>query len=93
MINVASITMITLDELPHQVIKDVDVSFEFAAIVILISTLSIVYAASVLISIVSIVLILVIVYFTGWTIGCNDDFNRILILPCFSYPINDCIIA
>jgi hypothetical protein len=60
MANVASVTMITLDELPHQVIKDLRVRFRFAAIVILISTLSIVYAPSLTISIVSIVLMVIV---------------------------------
>jgi hypothetical protein len=73
MTSVAWLTMITEEELPHQVIKDVGVSFAFAAIVILFSTLSLLYTIYVIISMVSTLLIVLgILYFTGWKIGCNE---------------------
>jgi hypothetical protein len=73
MTSVAWLTMITEEELPRQVVKDVGVSFAFAAIVILMSTLSILYTLYVLVCMVStIFLIMGILYFTGWKIGCNE---------------------
>jgi hypothetical protein len=65
--------MITEEELPKQVIRDVGAAFGFAAIVILCSTLSVLYTVYVIISMLStIFLILGILYFTGWKIGCNE---------------------
>jgi hypothetical protein len=73
MTSVAWLTMITEEELPRQVIKDVGVSFGFAAIVILISTVSFLYTIYVIVCMVStIMLIMGILYFTGWKIGCNE---------------------
>jgi hypothetical protein len=69
MTSVAWLTMTTEEELPKQVIKDVGTAFGFAAIVILCSTLSVLYTVYVIISMMStIFLILGILYFTGWTI-------------------------
>jgi hypothetical protein len=73
MTSVAWLTMITEEQLPRQVIQDVGVSFGFASIVILLSTLSILYTLYVIISMVStLFLILGIFYFSGWKIGCNE---------------------
>ena len=65
--------MVTEEMLPKQVVKDIGVAFAFAAIVILISTISISYTIFVIISMVStIFFILGILYFTGWKIGTNE---------------------
>jgi hypothetical protein len=71
--SVALLTMITEEELPHQMIQDVSVSFGFASIVILSSTLSVFHTLYVLISMVSILFMIQgILSFTGRTIGWNE---------------------
>jgi predicted RND superfamily exporter protein len=71
--SVAWLTMVTEEQLPAQVIKDVGVAFACAAVVILLGTMSILYTLYVLISMTgTIFLTLGILYFTGWKIGCNE---------------------
>ena len=70
---VAWLTMVTEEELPRQVVKDVGLAFGCGAIVILISTWSVMYTFFVLYSMVcTIFLIMGSLYFTGWKIGTNE---------------------
>jgi hypothetical protein len=67
------LTMVTEEELPKQVVKDVALAFGIGAIIILISTFSLLYMIFVMYSMLSTVLLVMgSLYFTGWTIGCNE---------------------
>lgn len=73
MTSFAWLNMVTEEMLPKQVVKDVGYAFGFCAVVILISTFSVLYTLYVLISMVStIFFIMGILYFTGWKIGTNE---------------------
>jgi predicted RND superfamily exporter protein len=69
----AWLTMVTEEQLPKQVIKDVGLAFGCGAIVILIATFDILYTIYVLYSMLcTIFLTMGVLYFTGWKIGTNE---------------------
>jgi predicted RND superfamily exporter protein len=69
----AWLTMVTEEQLPKQVIKDVALAFGAGAIVIFLATLAPLYTLFVLYSMMcTIFLTMGVLYFTGWKIGTNE---------------------
>jgi hypothetical protein len=67
------LNMVTEEQLPHQVGVDIAVAFVFAAVVVFISTLNILYTNLMVWSMVSSIFLTIgILYFTGWAIGTNE---------------------
>jgi hypothetical protein len=65
--------MVTEEQLPKQVVKDVAIACGAGAVVILLSTRSILYTLYVVYSMVSTILLTMgCLYFSGWTIGTNE---------------------